>query len=85
VNAIQSTSLLTVHEHSRFTTIFSAPVAPEASTERGSAVTVNEQRLSDVGAVTLTFDDDPQALKDRRQTHQRMGRTSTLNISYTVS
>jgi hypothetical protein len=71
VNAIQSTSLRTVHWHSRLTAILSAPVAPEASTDRGSAVTFNEQRLSDDGAVTLTFDDDPQAATNSSQTHQR--------------
>jgi hypothetical protein len=81
LNAIQSTSLRTVHEHSRLTVIVSAPTAPEAATERGSAVAVKEQRLSDEGAVTLTFDDDPHAVRNITPTKQRIGREVRRDIA----
>jgi hypothetical protein len=72
LNAIQSTSLLTLHAHSRFTTIFNDAVAPDASTALGSAVAVTAQRPLDDGAVTLVEDDDPHAVSHSMQAPARI-------------
>jgi hypothetical protein len=69
--AIQSTSLFTVHEHSRLVEIVSAPVAPGASTDRGSAETLSAHRELDEGAVTLLEKDDPQPLESSRMAPAR--------------
>jgi hypothetical protein len=66
VNAIQSTSVLTAHEHSRLVPMRNSPVAPGALAARGSAVTVSAHRGSDDGAVTLVVDDDPHPTTARR-------------------
>jgi hypothetical protein len=76
VNAIQSTSVLTVHEHSRFVPMRKFPVAPGAFAARGSAVTLSAHRESVDGAVTLVEDDDPHAATASTHPQPTMKRNS---------
>ena len=59
VSAIQSTSGLAVHEHSRLIVMLTAPSPPEAPMLRASDVSVTAH-WADVGEVTFVDEEEPQ-------------------------